>query len=121
MVTQWLIYISFLLETDDEKIREFLEVLQEWENAIGEYKSQSGQPFTPNMMVSVVSRWVPEEVKATIRQHSTSIGEDYEKLRNLIRAYVTSGHTYGPDGHVVAGAAGSSATPSLSGVSSAFA
>eukprot|EP00971_Amphidinium_carterae_P044042 866611-Amphidinium_carterae.2 len=74
--------------------KDFAELFLRWESQVALYEMQRGRPLDADVKVAVVMRHAPGDVKQALRQASHVIGDDYNRLRDVLATYMQSGRDY---------------------------
>ena len=90
-------------DKNDRAKRDFLEMLQEWENGVAEYEKQSGGAISSNIRVATVLKHAPSEVRQALRMSAGSVKGDYALLRVVLYEYLQAGKSFDSGGFASSG------------------
>ena len=73
---------------------------QVWEQSVTRYETQSHQQLAGPLRIAIVQKFGPPEVGEAIRQMTRVIGDDYQRMRQVVMDYVLSGLQFSAQGVV---------------------
>eukprot|EP00972_Heterocapsa_arctica_P084396 12432116-Heterocapsa_arctica.AAC.1 len=63
----------------------------EWEHACDVYAEASGHQLPEDVKCAIVARWAPGSAREFLRMSTVDYSDNYEQLRNALRAFYARG------------------------------